>query len=303
MPTRKTYSFPTKAREKKLDIQGIGGLFGLPFKEVYEYLKGVKETREVEKQLGRVLQSLTSYKAAMKACEETGESFLAKYNSLKVPITVQDARHLVTGYIKNTNDLTDVLSSIGMFGNECHDLLSSSFAGFMEKVKTRKPVVHDLLTFFGNNYNPSNGMIDITKLHILVRIYGPKIGFKQSKQMSKEAAKGREMTTKAIEKTKEILDQPYLPRIVERRLIRDLQVALQKLAKGLKTLHTNKSTDRELWGNAPTWFTEVMDISEQLQKSLPKLSKHAVLAYKRYQEFPRSRSWAWLKTRRGFSRP
>jgi hypothetical protein len=37
-----------------VDIQGIGGLFGLPFKEVYEYLKGVKETREVEAQLGRV---------------------------------------------------------------------------------------------------------------------------------------------------------------------------------------------------------------------------------------------------------
>jgi hypothetical protein len=121
--------------------------------------------------------------------------------------------------------------------------------------------------------------------------------------MSKEAAKGREMATKAIEKTKEILDQPYLPRIVERRLIRDLQVALQKLAKGLKTLHTNKSTDKELWRNAPTWFTEVMDISEQLQKSLPMLSKHAVLAYKRYHEFPRSRSRAWLKTRRGFSPP
>lgn len=276
---------------------------GLPFKEVYEYLKGVKETREVEKQLGRVLQSLTSYKTAMKACEESGASFLAKYNSLKVPITAQDARQLVIGYIRNTNDLSDVLLSIGMFGNECHDLLSSSFAGFMEKVKTRKPIVHDLLTFFGNNYNPNSGVIDITKIHILVRIYGPKIGFKESRQMSKEAAKGRELTTKAIDKTKEILDQPNLPRIVERRLIKDLQLALQKLAKGLKILHTNKSTDRELWGNAPKWFTEVMDISEQMQKSLPTLSKHAVLAYKRNRELPRSGSRAWLRTRRGFSPP
>src|SRR2546428_3648437 len=138
--------------------------------------------------------------------------------------------------------------------------------------KNPKPVVHALLNLIRSNFNPNNGVLDITKLHILVRIYGPKIGFKESKQMSKEAAKGKEMATKAIEKTKEILDQPYLPRIVERRLIRDLKVGLQKLAKGLKTIHTNKSTDRELWGNAPTWFTEVMEISEQLQKSLPMLS-------------------------------
>jgi len=55
-----------------VDIQGLGGLLGLPFEEVYDYLKGVKETHEVEKQLGRVLQSLTLLKAAVKASQESG---------------------------------------------------------------------------------------------------------------------------------------------------------------------------------------------------------------------------------------
>ncbi len=285
-----------------MDIQGIGGLFGLPFKEVYDYLKGVKETRDVEKQLGRVLQSLSLYKAAMKASEESGTAFMAYYNHLKVPISVKDARNLLTGYIKNTNDFADILLSIGMFANECHDLLSNSFAGFMEKVKVRKPVVHDLLAFFGNNYNPKSGVIDLTKLPILVRIYGPEIGFKESKQLSQEVAQGKEMTGKAIDKTKEILDQPSLPRIVERRLMRDLEAALRRLAKNLKTLHTNKLAEKELWRNAPTWFTEVMDISVQVQKSFPILSKRAVLRYNRYR-FPQLRHRAWIKTGRGFSPP
>jgi hypothetical protein len=285
-----------------VDIQGIGGLFGLPFKQVYDYLKGVKETREVEKQLSRVLQSLSVYKAAMKASEESGTAFMANYNHLKVPISAKDARNLLTGYIKNTNDLADILSSIGMFANECHDLLSISFAGFMEKVKVRKPIVHDLLTFFGNNYNPKSGVIDLTKLPILVRIYSPEMGFKESKQLSQEVAQGKEMTRKAIDKTKEILDQPSLPRIVDRQLIRDLEAALRRLAKNLKTLHTNKLVEKELWGNAPTWFTEVMDISEQVQKSFPILSKRTVLRYNRYR-FPQLRNRAWIKTRRGFSPP
>ena len=285
-----------------MDIQGIGGLFGLPFKEVYDYLKGVKETREVEKQLGRVLQSLSLYKAALKASEESGTAFMTNYNHVRVPISVKDARNILTGYIKNTNDFADILSSIGMFANECHDLLSSSFAGFMEKVRVRKPVVHDLLTFFGNNYNPKSGVIDLTKLPILVRIYGPKIGFKESKQLSQEVAQGKEMAGKAIDKTKEILDQPSLPRIIERRLNRDVETATRRLAKNLKTLHTNKPVEKELWGNAPTWFTEVMDISDQLQESFQILSKRAVLRYNRYG-FPQLRNRAWIKTRRGFSPP
>jgi hypothetical protein len=172
----------------------------------------------------------------------------------------------------------------------------------MEKVKVRKPVVHDLLAFFGNNYYPNTGVIDLTKIHVLVRIYGPKIGFKESKQLSHEVAQVKELTTKALDKTKEILDQPYLPRIVERRVIRDLEVALRRLRKNLKTLRTTKTVEKELWGNAPTWFTEVMDISEQVQKALPVLSKQAVLAYKRHR-FPQLRNRAWMKTRRGFSPP
>jgi len=77
-----------------LDIQAVEGLFGLPFRELYDYLKGLKETREVKKQLGNVLQSLDLYKASVKASKESGTVLWAKWDSLNVPISSHDAETL-----------------------------------------------------------------------------------------------------------------------------------------------------------------------------------------------------------------
>lgn len=162
-----------------MDIQAVEGLFGLPFRELYDYLKGLKETREVKKQLGNVLQSLDLYKASVKASKESGTVLWAKWDSLNVPISSHDAGDFTRAWIENTNDFSDVLASVRMFAKECNDLISGDFEAFMSRVKIRKPIAHDFLTFFGRNYNPRTGLVDLTRLPMLVRMYGSKIGWKE----------------------------------------------------------------------------------------------------------------------------
>ena len=144
-------------------------------------------------------------------------------------------------------------------------------------------MVHDFLTFFGNNYDPRTEVLDVTALPVLARIYGPQIGWKESKEMSKDVAEGAKTITKAIEKAKNIANQKSLPRIVDRRVIRDSAQTLRRLAKEMKSFHSTNTVDKELWGNAPSWFVEIMEISEQVQKALPELSKKTLVRYRRYR--------------------
>jgi len=266
-----------------LDIQAVGGLFGLPFRELYDYLKDLKETREVKKQLGNVLQSLDLYKASIKASKESGVALWAKWDSLKVPTSSHDAGDFTRAWIENTNDLSDVLASVRMFAKECNDLISGDFEAFMSRVKIRRPIVHDFLTFFGRNYNLKTGLVDLTRLPMLVRMYGPKIGWKENKELTKEVEDERKRVTDTIEKARAIIHQRSLPRIIDRRLIKDYLDAVRRLAKEMKTLQSNKIVDRQLWENAPSWFVGIMELWEELQKALPELAAASIVAYRRYR--------------------
>lgn len=268
---------------KALNIEAIGGLLGLPFREVYDYLKGVKETREVQRQLGNVLQSLNLYKTSSEASEKSGQALLAKVDSLKPPISMQDAKDLTRVWIESSNGFADVLSSIRVFGNECNDLISGDFEAFLQRVKARKPIAHDFLTFFGRNYNPRTGSLDLTKLPMLLRIYGPKIGWKESKEMSRKVDDGRKVVSRALEKTRAIIRQRHLPRINDRQLVRDYVRSLRRLAKEVKSFQSTGKVDRELWRNAPSWFVNMIDIGEKVQTALPDLYRPAIVAYRRHR--------------------
>jgi hypothetical protein len=233
--------------------------------------------------LGNVLLSLDSYKSSSKASEESGKALLAIINSLEIPISSQDAKDLTRTWIENSNDFSDVLASISMFGKECNDLISGDFEAFMLSVKIRKPIVHDFLTFFGRNYNPRTGVVDMTRLPTLLRIYGPKIGWKESEELSKEVEDARKTVTRGIEKARAMANQRPLPRITERRLIKDYVHALRRLAKEMKRLQSNKTVDRQLWGNAPSWFVGIMNLGEEVQRALPELSGAPIVAYRRYR--------------------
>src|SRR5262249_8853248 len=137
------------------------------------------------RQLTNVLRSLTLYEKAAKASEETGEKLREVFDRMRPPMTIQDARAFTIAWLENTRRLTDVLSSIRTFGSECNDLVSGDFEGFMERVRVRKPLAHDFITFFGNNFDSKTGVLDLTKLPTLVRLYGPKIGWKDTDEMTK----------------------------------------------------------------------------------------------------------------------
>jgi hypothetical protein len=247
-----------------LSVQAVGGLFGLPFRELYDYLKGVKDTREVQQQLRNVLQSLDVYKSSRKAFEESRKALLANFENLKIPTSSHDLNELVGAWVNNVNDLSEILASVRMFAKECNDLISGDFDAFMLKVKTRKPIVHDFLSFFGRNYNPSTGSLELMRLPMLVRRYGSKIGWKESKETSKEVEEGSKTVRGAIEKTRAVVSQRPLPRISERRLIRDYMRAVRRLATAVKSLQTNKIVDRQLWENSPSWFVAIMDLGEEV---------------------------------------
>ena len=125
---------------------------------------------------------------------------------------------------------------------------------------------------------------------MLVRMYGPKIGWKESKEMSKEVEEGSKTVRGAIEKTRAVVSQRSVPRISERRLIRDYMRAVRRLATEMKSLQTNKIVDRQLWENSPSWFVAIMDLGEEVQKALPGLSAATIVAYRRYRPARRVKS-------------
>src|SRR5438128_5221787 len=93
-----------------------------PLKRVYDYLKGVKETREVQKQLDNVLQSLNLFASSAKASEKSGKAMTAKVDGLDPPISVVDVEDLMRLSTDFFVNFRLFVSSICEFGKECNDL-------------------------------------------------------------------------------------------------------------------------------------------------------------------------------------
>ncbi len=71
-----------------MDIQGIGGLLGLPFKDLYDAFKKLMEKRDVEKQLSNVFQSLRLYHSSVDALKESGKALEGTFDNLKPPVSI-----------------------------------------------------------------------------------------------------------------------------------------------------------------------------------------------------------------------
>jgi hypothetical protein len=73
-------------------LEGAGAFFGMldPLKRVYDYLKGVQETREVKSRLSKILVSMDTFDASAEASRKAGKALRAKVKELEVPITVLD---------------------------------------------------------------------------------------------------------------------------------------------------------------------------------------------------------------------
>jgi hypothetical protein len=247
----------------------LGGVFGLlgPFQKVADYLQGVKEKREVREQLKKALASIHSFMDGVKNSRKAGEALVVKFDALEPLVTVGDVEDLMMLSGAFNDSYETVLNSICDFGKECHDLISGNYEGFMTKVKLRKPEVYDFLNSFGRNYNPKRGTMDLSFLPMLIRIYGPKVGWEEDKEANKAVEEGKKKIEKAMRIAKGMKGR-RLP-LRNRALIVGYVRSMQRLARAARRLSADAKTTRELRKGAPTWYVELMAFVERAGKELP----------------------------------
>jgi hypothetical protein len=249
-------------------LEGAGAFFGMldPLKRVYDYLKGVQETREMRSRLSKVLVSLDTFETSAEASRKAGKALRTKVKGLQVPMTVLDLVDIMKLSIDYYNHFRMFLSSICEFGRECRDLNSGDFEAFMQKVKTRKPDVYDIMNFFGRNYNPEKKTLDLTRLPMLIRTFGSKVEWKESKKLSEEVAGGRKEVEELIEKVKVMRTQrfPFKDRALALAYIR----SYQRLSREGKRFVISKNTLTDLKKAAPSWYIELVGMTSLVRKSL-----------------------------------
>ncbi len=250
-------------------LEGAGAFFGLldPFRRVYEYLKGVQETREVKRRLSNVLVSLESFEKSGEASRKAGKALREKVKALQPPITLPELIDVMKLSIEYSDNFRTFLSSICEFGKECRDLNSGDFEAFMQKVKARKPDVYDIMNFFGRNYDPERKTLDLTRLPTLIRAYGDKAEWKENKKLSEEVAEGRREVEDLIEKVKVIRTQ-RIP-FKDRALAIAYFHSYQRLGREGKRFVSSKSTLADLKKAAPSWYVELVGMTGLVRKSLP----------------------------------
>lgn len=250
-------------------MEEAGAFFGMldPLKRVYDYLKGVRETREVRNQLSDVLQSLNRFADSAQSAKKTGKALREKVKGLDPPIVLMDVTDLMSLSAEFNDGLRIFISSICEFGKECHDLFSGDFDAFLEKVKVRKPDVYDIMNFFGRNYDPNKKTMDLTRLPTLIRLYGSKGEWKENKRLSEEVSEGKKEVDDLMEKMKIIKTQRFAfrDRALAIRYIR----SFQRLGREGKRILATKETTKELKQNAPSWYIELVGIADTVKRALP----------------------------------
>ena len=210
-----------------------------------------------------------------------------KAMNLNPPITAPEVEELMRRSIDFFGQFQAFLSTICAFGEECNDLVSGDFEGFMERVKARKPDVHDIITFFGNNYDPSTGTLDLTRLPALLKIYGKEGGWKESKDISEVVADGKKKVDKLVEIFDKVRRQPKV-HIRDRQLVVDYFSSFRRLGREGRRLRSNNRTIRQLKENAPSWYIDLIGITEQVRRALPGGQQFSSFTKTKQ---PRSGSW------------
>jgi hypothetical protein len=277
-------------RTSCLSLEGAGAMFGMTdlFRRVYDYVKGVQESRQVKEKLKDILLSLNVFASSAKMAEQSGITMVDSVMRLDPPITAPEIEEIMRNSIEFFGQYQLFLSSIRQFGNECNGLVSGDFEGFMERVKQHKPDVHDIITFLGNNYQPKTGTLDMTRLPILIRAWGKKGAWKESKELSEIVAEGKKKVDRAIEIMEKVMKQPKV-RVRDRQLIVNYFSSYRRLTREGKHFYSTNVTLKDLRQNAPTWYIDLVGIADNVKDALPGGSKYPPLVDKSH--YPRSGSW------------
>gem|GEM_PF-4591531 len=243
----------------------IIGMFEI-FERVYDYLKGIKENREVQNQLSMVLLSLEHFDESIKSAKKTGEELREKVKRLNQTTTLQEFKDLMELSTIVNDSFRTCLSSICDFGRECHDLFSGDFEVFVQKVKTIKPDVYEIMNFFGRNYNPKSKTLDLRRLPLLIRLYGSKANWKENKKLSREADELTKEIRDFINKLKTIMIPKFAS--MDRTLSARCKHSVKRLEREGKRILTNREAIKEFEQIAPTWYIELKGILDAVQSAL-----------------------------------
>jgi hypothetical protein len=262
--------------DSALALDLLGGLFGVldPLTRVYKYLEGVKETREVKQRLSGTLVSLRLFQESSRASHVSGKALADRLEKLEPPMNSIEALELMESLSRFFEDYKGVFHSLRMFGKECRALNSGDLVAFMEKVKRSMPDVYDMMNFFGRNYDLKTDTLDLTNLPTVLRAWGPKGMWKESKDLSKAVEEGRKFAEMVTEKIRKIRGQRIVIR--DRRPVLTLVRSLDGLAREAKRLKATPATSRELRQQAPSWFIGVASIVDDVRKALPGGSRAAL---------------------------
>lgn len=238
-----------------------------PLKMVRDYVKEWSENRKVNTRLKSVLQSLTDFDKASKAFMRDGNALYDKFMAVPVAMSLQDAEGIVRMMTQFCSGYSDVLETVVSFGRECNFLTSGEVEGFMETVKRIKPDVHDVITTFGKGYRPKTDTLDLTSVPMLLRIVYPKVGQKANRELSKGIEEGKQKIGKALEKAR-IMRKQRLPFVRSREINIEYSRSLAKLVKNGRKVMARQSAVSELSKSGPPWMNELMEVMDQIQKSI-----------------------------------
>jgi hypothetical protein len=247
----------------------VGGFFAAlgPLGQVYKYLKKAKESREVMRQLNSVLLSLDTMDDFATQAQHAGKAAIEHFENIQVPMSGEEFEELLRLLSEYYDKMRGFLGSFRQLGKECNDLMSPDFEVFMSKVKTNKPEVYEIMTFFARNYNPKNRTLNLEKLPYLIRIYGGKGFWKNDKRLSKRVAEGKQEIRKSIEKVEKLKGQRYVLR--DRVVIVGFVNSHRRLASESKRIIVSKNAVNELKSSAPDWFVQLVDATELVRGALP----------------------------------
>lgn len=118
-------------------------------------------------------------------------------------------------------------------------------------VKRRMPDVYDMMNFFGRNYDLKSDTLDLTNLPTVLRAWGHKSMWKESKDLSKAVEEGRKFVEIVMEKGRKLRGQRIVVR--DRRLVRALVVPVVEHFMPLLEMRCWAMLRLEATGSARAW--------------------------------------------------
>lgn len=234
------------------------------FKRAYGYLKKLKETGEVRKQLESALQSLKDFELSDKELQNSGCSMMRFMEAHSFPLETSEFEELVTLLDSYFVAFRKFLISILRFGEDCNQIIT--FPALMNRLLNARPDVHDIINHFGQHYDPQTRILDLNDLPMLVKLYGKKGGWRDDSRLKENVSTYKDRVKGIVEKVKASKGHKY--NIRDRKPVFECLHNLQRLEAEAKRFSARKEVNAQLRENAPDWYREALGVVDFAKAAL-----------------------------------